>query len=339
MRGSCDLVLGRLRSPALPGEAGTSLLLPGAEVHATAVVDGGTTVGARSVVAAGAEVHGSVLMDGAVVGEGAVVRDSVVGLGAEVGAGCTLTATVVGDHAVVAAGNELVAGARVWNDVRIPPDAIRFSSDRIARLSGGFRAVAVAAPADRGGVRPDGRPAGGGHLRRRAAAVRGQGLRRPAGRLPGHDAARPGRLGRLPALPAPPGPTRRRRAVAMGRLRADHGAVPHRRDRQHVGPLRLAELVGRRQPLRQLVPALRGHRPAAHAGADPPAVGARPARRGDRRVARRDLGARRVVHVHPARDRAGHGVRGHAVRRGARLAGRRHRRSRHRPPRDAPRAD
>ena len=94
------------------------------------MVDGGTTVGARSVVAAGAEVHGSVLMDGAVVGEGAVVRDSVVGLGAEVGAGCSLTATVVGDHAVVAAGNEFVAGARVWNDVRIPPDAIRFSSDR-----------------------------------------------------------------------------------------------------------------------------------------------------------------------------------------------------------------
>jgi mannose-1-phosphate guanylyltransferase len=59
-----------------------------------------------------------------------VVRDSVVGLGAEVGSGCSLTATVVGDHAVVAAGNELAAGARVGNDVRIPPGAIRFSSDR-----------------------------------------------------------------------------------------------------------------------------------------------------------------------------------------------------------------
>jgi mannose-1-phosphate guanylyltransferase len=130
VRGSCDLVLGRLRSPALPGDPGESLVLPGATVEATAKVGGGTTVGARCVVGAGAEVHASVLMDGAVVGEGADVRDSVLGLGAEVGAGCTLSATVVGDHAVVGAGNELVSGARVWNDVRIPPHAIRFSSDQ-----------------------------------------------------------------------------------------------------------------------------------------------------------------------------------------------------------------
>jgi mannose-1-phosphate guanylyltransferase len=130
IRGSCDLVLGRLRSPALPGEGGESLVLPGAVVDATAVVDGGTTVGARSVVAAGARVHGCVLMDGAVVGEGSVVRDSVLGLGAEVGPGCSLSSTLIGDHAVVAAGNELVAGARVWSDARIPEGAIRFSSDR-----------------------------------------------------------------------------------------------------------------------------------------------------------------------------------------------------------------
>ncbi|MEP6761301.1 MAG: NDP-sugar synthase [Sporichthyaceae bacterium] len=130
IRGSCDLVLGRLRSPALPGEPGESLVLPGAVVDATAVVAGGTTVGARAVVAAGAEVHGSVLMDGAVVGEGALVRDSVLGRDAEVGPGSSLSGTVVGDHAVVAAGNELVAGARVWNDVRIPEGAIRFSPDR-----------------------------------------------------------------------------------------------------------------------------------------------------------------------------------------------------------------
>ncbi len=129
VRGSCDLVLGRLRSPALPGEPGELLVLPGAAVDVTAKVSGGTTVGARCVIAAGAEVHGCVLMDGAVVGEGADVRDSVLGLGAEVGAGCTLAATVVGDHAVVEAGNELVSGARVWNGVRIPAHAIRFSSD------------------------------------------------------------------------------------------------------------------------------------------------------------------------------------------------------------------
>ena len=130
VRGSCDLVLGHLRSPALPGEPGESLVLPGATVDVTAKVSGGTTVGARCVISAGAEVHASVLMDGAVVGEGADLRDSVLGLGAEVGPGCTLSAAVVGDRAVVGAGNELVSGARVWTDVRIPPHAIRFSSDQ-----------------------------------------------------------------------------------------------------------------------------------------------------------------------------------------------------------------
>lgn len=130
VRGSCDLVLGRLRSPALPGEVGESLVLPGAVVDASAGIGGGTTVGARCAVGPGAQVHASVLMDGAVVGAGAVVRDSVVGQGAEVGANCEITAAVIGDHAVVGAGNELGSGARVWNDARIPAGAIRFSTDQ-----------------------------------------------------------------------------------------------------------------------------------------------------------------------------------------------------------------
>ena len=125
VRGSCDLVLGRVPSPALPGRPGESMVLPGAVVDATATVDGGTTVGARSVVAPGAEVHGCVLMDGAVVGAGSVLRDSVLGVGAEVGAGCTLDGAFVGDHAVVGDGNDLRAGARVWTDARIPAGALR----------------------------------------------------------------------------------------------------------------------------------------------------------------------------------------------------------------------
>jgi len=130
VRGSCDLVLGRLGSPALPGEVGESLVLPGAVVDPTARIDGGTTVGARCVIGAGAVVHGSVLMEGGVVGEGSVVRDSALGRDAAVGAGCVLADAVLGDHAVVGDGNELLSGARIWNDVHIPPDAIRFSSDR-----------------------------------------------------------------------------------------------------------------------------------------------------------------------------------------------------------------
>src|SRR5690242_10599315 len=82
VRGSCDLVLGRLPRSAVPGPAGQALLLPGAEVAPDAVVTGGTTVGSGAAVGDGATVDGSVLFDAAAVGAGAVVRDSIVGRGA-----------------------------------------------------------------------------------------------------------------------------------------------------------------------------------------------------------------------------------------------------------------
>ena len=129
VRGSCDLVLGRAASPALPGPTGQSLVLDGASVAGDAVVSGGTTVGPGASVGAGATVEGSVLLEGAVVAAGAVVRGSAVGRGARVGQGAVLTGVVVGDGATVGAGNELVAGARVWCDAVIPAYALRFSPD------------------------------------------------------------------------------------------------------------------------------------------------------------------------------------------------------------------
>jgi mannose-1-phosphate guanylyltransferase len=129
VRGSRDLVLGRVHSPALPGEPGECLVLRGAQVAADAVVTGGTTVGAGAVIGAGAVVEGSVLLDGAVVGDGATVRDSIVGRAATVGAGTVLDGVVVGDGADVGAGNELLGGLRVWCDARVPPGSVRFSSD------------------------------------------------------------------------------------------------------------------------------------------------------------------------------------------------------------------
>src|SRR2546430_5043209 len=67
VRGSCDLVLGRLASPALPpgGVPGEALLLDGAQVDPGAWAGGGTVVGAGSVIEAGARGDGSVPFDGA----------------------------------------------------------------------------------------------------------------------------------------------------------------------------------------------------------------------------------------------------------------------------------
>ena len=129
VRGSCDLVLGRLPGPAVPGPAGPSLLLAGAWVAEGASVSGGTVVGAGASVGAGAIVDGSVLFDGAAVGEGAVVRDSILGRGAIVAPGAVLDGAVVGDRAYIGAGNELARGIRIWPDVRLAPTSVRFSSD------------------------------------------------------------------------------------------------------------------------------------------------------------------------------------------------------------------
>ncbi|MFB9721902.1 sugar phosphate nucleotidyltransferase [Planobispora longispora] len=129
VQGSRDLVLGRLSSPALPGPTGDLLALPGAVISSEAKVAGGSTVGSRAVVEAGAKVTGSVLGDDCVVESGATVADSVVGAGARVASGAVLRDAVIGDGAVVGPGNELLEGARVWPGVALPGCAIRFSSD------------------------------------------------------------------------------------------------------------------------------------------------------------------------------------------------------------------
>jgi mannose-1-phosphate guanylyltransferase len=129
IRGSCDLVLGRLASAALPGPCGQALLLPGAELEPGAEALGGSVLGAGSRVGAGARVDGSVLFDGAVIGAGAVITGSVVGVSARVGEGVVVDGAVIGDGAHVAAGNELCGGLRVWPGSELGPTTIRFSSD------------------------------------------------------------------------------------------------------------------------------------------------------------------------------------------------------------------
>jgi len=130
VKGSCDLVLGKLPAPAVPPHASPERLpLEGAIVHNAATVTGGTTLGRGVRVGASAEVTGSVLFDGAEVGEGAVVRGSILGVGARVEAGAVVDEAVVGDGVVIGAGNELAKGIRVWPGVTLGPTSVRFSSD------------------------------------------------------------------------------------------------------------------------------------------------------------------------------------------------------------------
>jgi mannose-1-phosphate guanylyltransferase len=127
--GSADLVLGLAPSPALPGPTGQALVLEGAEVDASAVLRGGTTVGAGCVIGPDAVLDGTVLFDGARIGAGASVTRSAIGFGAVVGEHAVLNDVVIGDRARIGARVELLAGARVWPNVEIPDGGVRFSSD------------------------------------------------------------------------------------------------------------------------------------------------------------------------------------------------------------------
>jgi mannose-1-phosphate guanylyltransferase len=127
--GSRDLVLGVVRSSAVPGPPGPSLVLGGAVVEPGAVVDGGSVVGAGAHVAAGAQVHGSVLQDGAVVGTGARIFSSVVGSGASVGERTVVQGAVLGDDSRVGADCQIAAGTRIWVGVTLPDRSVRTSDD------------------------------------------------------------------------------------------------------------------------------------------------------------------------------------------------------------------
>ena len=129
VRGSRDLVLGRLPSPAMPAPPGEALVLRGARVDASARVTGGTVVGAGAVIGPGATVNGSVLFENAIVAAGARISASVLGRSAYVGDGVVLDTAVIGDEASIASGNELRAGLRVWPGVELAPVSIRFSTD------------------------------------------------------------------------------------------------------------------------------------------------------------------------------------------------------------------
>jgi mannose-1-phosphate guanylyltransferase len=129
VRGSCDLVLGRLASPAVPAVSGEALVLPGAVVDEDAVITGGSTIGPGAVVGPGATVDGSVVFEGATIAAGARITGSVLGHRVKVDSDTVLDGALLGDDVSIAAGNELRGGLRVWPGVELGPVAIRFSTD------------------------------------------------------------------------------------------------------------------------------------------------------------------------------------------------------------------
>jgi len=95
---SCDVVTGRVSSPAYLRPPAPYVVATGASVHPSAVLGDGSAVGPGAVVEARATVTGSVVDEGAVIGEGARVIGSVLGRGARVAARSVCDGEVLGDH-------------------------------------------------------------------------------------------------------------------------------------------------------------------------------------------------------------------------------------------------
>lgn len=132
VKGSADLVRGCIDSPAMPGPTGDALVLPGASVHPTAFVTGGTVVCEGASIGQGAVVEGSVLLPGARIEERTVVHRSVVGEGSVIGARSSLTDAVIGNAAVLGADNEVPAGLRIDCSVQLPANGLRMTPATVA---------------------------------------------------------------------------------------------------------------------------------------------------------------------------------------------------------------
>lgn len=126
IQGSADLVRGVIVPSARPGTPGESLVMPGATVHPTARVYGGSSVLPGAIVGPDCVVEGSVVMADAVVGSASRVRRSAVGHGAILRDEVVLDHAVVGAGAEIGSGNELRHGVRVASHLDLPPGALSF---------------------------------------------------------------------------------------------------------------------------------------------------------------------------------------------------------------------
>jgi len=74
---------------------GEFLAMPGSIIDPTAVISGGSCIGANSTVGAGAVIQGSIVEAGCVIGQDSMIMDSFVAAGARVGNGSKIASSFV----------------------------------------------------------------------------------------------------------------------------------------------------------------------------------------------------------------------------------------------------
>jgi mannose-1-phosphate guanylyltransferase len=112
-------VEGRLVAPVL--------VAAGCSIAPRALVGDRSVLGEGVIVAEGARVEASVLLDRVRVGVATTIHSSIIGAGVTIGDHCHIAGGVVlGEGVKIGSGNMLAAGARIFPGVELPDGAIRF---------------------------------------------------------------------------------------------------------------------------------------------------------------------------------------------------------------------
>jgi len=122
VKGSRDLVLGRVVSGAVAQHSGEALISESALVDPTARIDGGSAIGAYCRIGANVHITGSILLDHVQVAEGAEIRDSFVGSNTQIGERTRIAGAAIGDEATIDDNAQIANGARVGCGEKIHAD-------------------------------------------------------------------------------------------------------------------------------------------------------------------------------------------------------------------------
>ncbi len=92
-----------------------------------AIVGGRVVLGNDVRIGDGSRVESSVLLDGVSIGAGCIISDAIIGPAVTIGSRCRIADGVVLGRAVrIGSDNTLAAGVRIFPDVELPDEAIRF---------------------------------------------------------------------------------------------------------------------------------------------------------------------------------------------------------------------
>lgn len=115
IRGNGHIIKTREERPELKISA-PAYIASSADVAPQVEIGAGTVIGENVTVCRGAKINGSIIMDGAFIGERATANGAVIGAGARLLAGASVfEGSVTGDCAVIAEQAVVRCGVKIWN--------------------------------------------------------------------------------------------------------------------------------------------------------------------------------------------------------------------------------